>query len=73
MLILEDTQATFAYLKSSIETIEKVWNMFKVDNKNTRKRRSGVFIVNFEQISHLFLVFLLLPMNKYMLVELVLP
>ena len=47
--------------------------MFKVDNKNTRKRRSGVFIVNFEQISHLFLVFLLLPMNKYMLVELVLP
>ena len=30
--------------------------MFKVDNKNTR-RRSGVFIVHFEHISHLFLVF----------------
>ena len=28
--------------------------MFKVKNKNTR-RRSGVFIVNFEHISYLFL------------------
>ena len=28
-----------------------VWNMFKVNNKNTRK---NVFIVNFEDISHLF-------------------
>ena len=34
-------------------TIEKGSNMFKVNNKNTR-RRSGVFIVNFEYISHLF-------------------
>ena len=49
--------------------------MFKVDNKNTRTRceicskltiktleprHSGVFIVNFERISHLALVFLLL-------------
>ena len=42
--------------------------MFKVNNKDTRmtpmaKRhscRSGVFIVNFEHISHFFLVFLLL-------------
>ena len=30
-------------------------------------RRSGVFIVAFEHISHLFLVFLLLTLNKYML------
>ena len=40
--------------------------MFKVNNKNTRttsRRRSGVFIVNFEHISHLFLVFLLLTVN----------
>ena len=29
--------------------------------------RSGVFIVNFEHISYLFLVFLLLPLNKKML------
>ena len=33
--------------------------MFKVNNKDAR-RRSGVFIVNFEYISHLVLVFLLL-------------
>ena len=32
-----------------------------------RWRRSGVFIVNFENISHLFLLFLLLTLNKQML------
>ena len=57
--------------------------LFKVNNKNTRKwceicskltikrperrRRSGLFIVNFEHISHLFLVFLLLTLKKQML------
>ena len=59
--------------------------LFKVNNRNTRKRckifskltiktperrrwrRSGVFTVNFENISHLFLVFLLLILNKQML------
>ena len=44
----------------------KVWNMFKVNNnKNTRKKSmisSGVFIINFEPISHL-LVFLLSALN----------
>ena len=35
--------------------------MFKVNNK---RRRSGVFIVDFEHISQLFLVFLLLTLNK---------
>ena len=44
-----------------METLEKVWNMFKINNKNTMEqrqwRRSGVFIVSFEHISHLFLVF----------------
>ena len=49
--------------------------MFKVNNRNTRtrceicskltiKRRSGVFIVNFEHKSHLALVFLLLTLSK---------
>ena len=54
--------------------------MFKVSNRNTRceicskltiktpKRRhwrhSGVFIVNFEYISHLVLVFLLLTLSR---------
>ena len=49
--------------------------LFKV-NRDTRKRkrcevcskvtkvRSGVFIVNFEQISHLFVVSLLFTLNK---------
>ena len=53
--------------------------MFKVNNRNNRtrceicskltiktperQRRSGVFIVNFEYMSHLVLVFLLLTLN----------
>ena len=32
-----------------------------------RQRRSGVIIVNFEHISHFFLVFLLLTLNKLIL------
>ena len=43
--------------------------MFKVNNKATRTT-SGVFIVNFDHISHLFLVFLWLTLNKYVLAEL---
>ena len=42
--------------------------MFKVNNKETRTthwHHSGVFIVNFEHISNLFLVFLLLTLNIY--------
>ena len=52
--------------------------MFKVNNKNSRKkceicskltiktpeRRHGVFNVTFEHISYLFLTFLLLTLNK---------
>ena len=51
--------------------------LLKVNNRNTRKtckvikapvrrqsRRPVVFIVNFEQISHIFLVFLLLSLYK---------
>ena len=42
--------------------------MFKVNNKNTRTfLLPGVFIVNFEHISYLFLVPLLLTLNKQML------
>ena len=40
--------------------------MFKVNNKDTERRhwlRFGIFIVNFERISHLVLVFLLLTLN----------
>ena len=37
-----------------------------VNNRNTRKRCEtySVFIDNFEHVSHLFLVFLLLTLNK---------
>ena len=59
-------------------------NLFKVKNRNTRKRcgiclkitiktptrhqwrRSDVFTINFEHISHLFLMFLFLILNKHM-------
>ena len=41
--------------------------MFKLNNKNTRATsRFGVFIANFEHISQLFLMFLLLTLNKQM-------
>ena len=42
------TRLTFTCSKSSMETLEKVWNMFRVNNK----------IVDIEHISHLFLMFL---------------
>ena len=41
--------------------------MFKVNNKTPERRqwrRSSVFISSFEHILHLFLVFLLLTLNK---------
>ena len=41
--------------------------MFKVNNKIPERRpwrRSGIFIVNFEHISYLVLVFLLLTLNR---------
>ena len=44
-----------------------MWNLLKVNKKTLERRhwrRSGVFIVNYEQISHIFLVFLLLILNK---------
>ena len=38
--------------------------LLKVNNRNSRTwRRSGIFIVNFEHISHLVLVFLLLTLK----------
>ena len=61
--------------------------LFKVNNRNTRKRcemcskltiktperhqlhRSGVFFINFEHISHLFQVFLLMTLNKWMFAD----
>ena len=53
---------TFTCSKSATEIVEKVGNMFTVNNKNNIT--SGAFIVNFEHISHLFLGALLLTFNK---------
>ena len=44
-------------------------DLFKANYRNTRKRceiSSGVFMVNFQHISYLFLEFLLLTLNKWM-------
>ena len=49
-----------------------MWNMFKVNNKDTKTterrhwRLSGIFIVNFEHISHHILVYLFLTWSKYL-------
>ena len=43
---------------------KKVCNIFKVNNKTPEWRCSCIFTVKFEYISHLFLVYLLLTLNK---------
>ena len=44
--------------------------MLKVNNKAAEQHQwhhhAGIFIVDFEHISHHFLVFLLLTLNRYM-------
>ena len=52
-------QPAFACSKSPIETAEQC-----VKSVQSHWRRSGVFIVNFEQILHIALVFPILTMNK---------
>ena len=66
------TQSVFICLKSTMETSEKceirskltgkMWNNVKYVRRQWRG--SGVFIVNFEHISHIVLVFSLLTLNK---------
>ena len=46
---------------------KKVWNMIKITHKNVIDVVSVFYFVNFEHISHLFLMFLLLTLNKQML------
>ena len=46
--------------------LEQYSNLLKVNNKDTRTTPlAGVFIFNFEQISHIALLFSMLPSNKY--------
>ena len=52
---------SYMFKVNNRNTRTKVWNMFKVNNKDTKTtpiafwnlRRFGVFIINFEHISHL--------------------
>ena len=39
-----------------------LWNLFKVNNKAPERHRSSVFIIKFEQISHIGLVILMFPL-----------
>ena len=58
--------------KQDFNTIPAGNYMLKVNNRNTRTRceicsklnNKGIFIVNFEHISHLVLVFLLLTLSR---------
>ena len=65
------TQPAFTCSKLTIETLEQGLGTRKICSKLTIKipeqpqwRRSGIFIVNFEHVSHLVLVFLLLTLNR---------
>ena len=58
--IANATQLVFTCSKSTVETLEKGLKYVQI----RQCRRFGVFIVNFEHISLLFLVLLLLTMNK---------
>ena len=55
--------ANIYLIKTNNRNTRKRCELWSSYNKNTR-RRFGVFIVNFEHTSHLFLVFLLLTLNK---------
>ena len=59
------------YLFKARHLLVQVWNMFKANNKNTRTMSVtndvDIFFVNFQRISHLFLVFRMLALNKWML------
>ena len=56
LLLTKYTQLTFTCSKSTIKTLEK--------GVKRPWRSSDVFIINFGHIPHLFLVFLLLTLNK---------
>ena len=68
-IVCEITQPAFTCAKIIIETLEQGVKYVQSNNKDTRTtdrrywRRSGVFIINFEHISYLVIVFLLLTLN----------
>ena len=61
-----------SYKNLAAEAVPGGIYLLKVDNRNSRQRSeicsklticSGIFIVNFEHVSHLVLVFLLITLN----------
>ena len=66
ILYFYTTQPAFTCSKLTIETLEQNVKYVQLTRKTLERRqwrRSGVFLVNFEHISHLALVFLLLTLN----------
>ena len=59
---IQKIQQIFTCSNSTIETLEKDLKFLK----SQQWRRSGVFIVNFEYILYIFLVFPLLYLNRKM-------
>ena len=58
----------YLYKNKNTRKRSKISSKLTINTAERRNwRRSGVFIVNFEYISHLFLVFLLLTLNKQLL------
>ena len=64
MVILSQPAITCSDL--TIETLEQSVRNFRVNSKNTRTTSTSFwfFTVNFEHISHLILVFLLLNLSR---------
>ena len=68
--LTQNTRPILTRSKSTIETLEKSEICSKLTIKTPKRlhfgqlRRYGVFIFNFAHILHLFLVFLLLTLNK---------
>ena len=67
-LAIKQAQSAITCSKLTIETLEQgVKYVLKLMIKTPERRhwrRSGIFIVNFEHISHLVLVFLLLTLSR---------
>ena len=62
--ILNHTQSTFTAQSHQLKHQNNKWKMLKVNNKDTRMTSSMSSFVNFEQIVHIALVFLLLKLNR---------
>ena len=57
----------FKVNNGNVRTMRKICSKIKTPERRQWRRqraRSGIFIVNFEQISHIVLVFPLLTLNK---------